>query len=198
MIGEDEVQERGVVGETPNLAARLQALAAPNALVIADSTRAQIGGLFDLEDLGRATCRLCRAATRLAGVGRKRGGKPVRGVALRGRRRSSGVTRKSSCLLRRWEQAKSGEGRVVLISGEPGIGKSRLTAALSEHIENRAAYAPALFLLAAPPGQRALSVHRPARTRRRVCPRRHGRSEARQTAGTARAGHAAMTTISRC
>ena len=93
-------------------------------------------------------------------------------------------------LLRRWQQAKSGEGRVVLISGEPGIGKSRLTAALSEHIGSEPHTRLALFLLAAPPGQRALSVHRAARTRRRVRPRRHGRSEARQTAGIARAGHA--------
>src|ERR1700758_2731518 len=51
-IGEGVAQERGVVGETPNLAARLQALAAPNALVIGAATRRQIGGLFDLEDLG--------------------------------------------------------------------------------------------------------------------------------------------------
>ena len=62
----------------------------------------------------------------------------------------------------------------MLVSGEPGIGKSRLTAAFYEHIERRTAYPPALFLLAAPPGQRALSGHRATRTRRRVCPRRHG------------------------
>ena len=52
LIGEGAAQERGVVGETPNLAARLQALATPNTLVIAEATRRQIGGLFDLEDLG--------------------------------------------------------------------------------------------------------------------------------------------------
>jgi class 3 adenylate cyclase len=52
LLGEDAAQERGVVGETPNLAARLQALAAPNTLVIAEATRRQVGGLFDLADLG--------------------------------------------------------------------------------------------------------------------------------------------------
>ena len=52
LIGEGAAQERGVVGETPNLAARLQALATPNTLVIAEATRRQIGELFDLEDLG--------------------------------------------------------------------------------------------------------------------------------------------------
>src|SRR4029077_2391921 len=52
LIGEGAAQERGVIGETPNLAARLQALAAPNTLIIAEATRRQIGGLFDLEDLG--------------------------------------------------------------------------------------------------------------------------------------------------
>ena len=52
LIGEGAAQERGVVGETPNLAARLQALAMPNTLIIGDATRRQIGGLFDLADLG--------------------------------------------------------------------------------------------------------------------------------------------------
>ena len=68
LIGEGAAQERGVVGETPNLAARLQALAAPNTLVIAEATRRQIGGLFDLDDLGpQAARRLRRAATRPGG-----------------------------------------------------------------------------------------------------------------------------------
>ena len=190
LIGEGAAQERGVVGETPNLAARLQALAAPNALIIAEATRRQVGGLFDLVDLGAAAARrLCRAATRVAGAGDS--GMPSRFEALRsGETPLVGREEEVELLIRRWQQAKSGEGRVVLISGEPGIGKSRLTAALSEHIGDRAAYPPALFLLAAPPGQRALSVHRAARTRRRVRPRRHGRSQARQIAGIARTGHA--------
>ena len=190
LIGEGAAQERGVVGETPNLAARLQGLAAPNTLVIAEATRRQIGGLFDLADLGpQALAGFAEPQPAWRVIGES--GMLSRFEALRsGETPLVGRDEEVELLLRRWQQAKSGEGRVVLISGEPGIGKSRLTAALSEQHRKRAAYPPALFLLAAPPGQRALSLHRAARTRRRVRPRRHGRSQARQTAGIARAGHA--------
>jgi class 3 adenylate cyclase len=134
LIGEGAAQERGVVGETPNLAARLQALAMPNTLVIGEATRRQIGGLFDLEDLG---------LQQLAGFGgAQRAWRVIgeSGVLSRFEALRSGETplvgrdEEIELLLRRWQQAKSGEGRVVLISGEPGIGKSRLTAALSGHI----------------------------------------------------------------
>ncbi len=136
LIGEGAAQERGVVGETPNLAARLQVLATPNTLVIAEATRRQIGDLFDLEDLGSqqlAGFAEPQRAWRVLGES----GQVSRFEALR-----SGETplvardEEIELLRRRWEQAKSGEGRVVLISGEPGIGKSRLTAALSAHIES--------------------------------------------------------------
>ena len=134
LIGEGAAQERGVVGETPNLAARLQTLAAPNTLIIAEATRRQIGGLFDLEDLGSQA---------LAGFGEPQrvwrvsgeSGEVSRFEALRsGETPLIGREEEVELLIPRWQQAKSGEGRVVLISGEPGIGKSRLTAALCEHI----------------------------------------------------------------
>jgi len=134
LIGEGAAQERGVVGETPNLAARLQALASPNTLVIGEATRRQIGGLFDLADLGPQTLAGFaepQPAWRIIGES----GMLSRFEALRsGATPLVGREEEVELLARRWQQAKSGEGRVVLISGEPGIGKSRLTAALSEHV----------------------------------------------------------------
>ena len=136
LIGEGAAQERGVVGEMPNLAARLQALAPPNTLVIAEATRRQIGELFDLEDLGPRQLAGFAEPQRAWRVVSK-SGKVSRFEALRSRETPLvGRDEEIELLRRRWEQAKSGEGRVVLISGEPGIGKSRLTAALFAHIES--------------------------------------------------------------
>jgi len=135
LIGTGAAQERGVVGETPNLAARLQALAAPGTLVIAEGTRRQIGALFELDDLGP------QALAGFAGPQRAwrvigESGVLSRFEALRSEATPLvGRNEELDLLLRRWRQVKAGEGRVVLISGEPGIGKSRLTAALSERIQ---------------------------------------------------------------
>jgi class 3 adenylate cyclase len=134
LIGAGAAQERGVVGEAPNLAARLQALAKPGALVIAESTRRQIGAMFEVEDLepqplaGFAEPQRAWRVVGESGVLSRFEGLRSEATPLIGR------AEELDLLLRRWQQAKSGEGRVVLISGEPGIGKSRLTAALSQAI----------------------------------------------------------------
>jgi len=135
LIGEGASQEQAVVGETPNLAARLQALANPDSVIIADSTRRQLGGLFEVEDLGSLA---------LAGFAEPQRAWRVlgdRGAVSRFEALRSAATpligreEELDLLRRRWRQAQSGEGRVVLLSGEPGIGKSRLTAAISEAIK---------------------------------------------------------------
>ena len=136
LIGAGAAQEHGVVGETPNLAARLQALAQPGMLVIAESTRRQIGTLFEVEDLGAqplAGFAEPQRAWRVVGES----GVLSRLEALRSEATPLvGRDEELELLLRRWGQAKTGEGRVVLLSGEPGIGKSRLAAALLQRIES--------------------------------------------------------------
>ena len=135
LIGSGEAQERGIVGETPNLAARLQGIAEPNTVVIAESTRKLLGNLFELEDLG---------AKDLKGIaGPVRAWAALRPSSVESRfeaLHASGLTalvgreEELELLLRRWSKAKTGEGQVVLLSGEAGIGKSRLTAALLERL----------------------------------------------------------------
>ena len=136
LIGSGAAQEQAVVGETPNLAARLQGIAEPNTVVIAESTRRLLGNLFDLEDLG---------AQDLKGIGgRVRAWAALRPASVESRfeaLHAGGLTElvgreeELELLLRRWSKAKTGEGQVVLLSGEAGIGKSRLTAALMERLE---------------------------------------------------------------
>ncbi len=133
LIGQGEAQERAVVGETPNLAARLQALAEPGAVVISQATRRLVGGLFELTDLGPQRLKGFAeplAAFRVEGEGRAEGRfEALRGASLTpliGREHELGI------LLERWAWAKDGDGQMVLISGEPGIGKSRLLGALRE------------------------------------------------------------------
>ena len=135
LIGSGDAQERGIVGETPNLAARLQGIAEPNMLVIAEDTRRLLGNLFELEDLGPKDLKGIAgpahawAALRPASVESRFDALHASGLtALVGREEELEL------LLRRWSKAKTGEGQVVLLSGEAGIGKSRLTAALLERL----------------------------------------------------------------
>ena len=136
LIGSGDAQERGIVGETPNLAARLQGIAEPNTVVIAESTRKLLGNLFELQDLGaqgpqghrRVLCEPGRRCDRASVESR------FEALHASGLTELVGREEELELLLRRWSKAKTGEGQVVLLSGEAGIGKSRLTAALLERL----------------------------------------------------------------
>jgi class 3 adenylate cyclase len=134
LIGSGESRERGIVGETPNVAARLQGVAEPNTVVIAESTRKLIGSLFDLQDVGGQQIKGIAGAVR-AWAALRPASVDSRFEALHGSGLTELVGREEELelLLRRWSKAKAREGQVVLLSGEAGIGKSRFTAALMEN-----------------------------------------------------------------
>ncbi len=135
LIGSGASQEQAIVGDTPNLAARLQGIAEPNSVVIAGSTRKLVGNLFELEDLGAQDLKGIAGPVR-AWAALRQSSVDSRFEALHcgGLTELVGRDEELELLLRRWSKAKTGEGQVVLLSGEPGIGKSRLTAALLERV----------------------------------------------------------------
>ena len=135
LIGSGASQERGVVGETPNLAARLLGIAEPNTVVICNSTRRLLGNLFELEDLGPRVIKGIDRPTRAWAVlqassvaSRFEALHPMGLTALVGRKEELEL------LQRCWFKATGNEGQVVLLSGEAGIGKSRLTTAFLEFL----------------------------------------------------------------
>ena len=135
LAGEGPAQEEAVVGETPNLAARLQVLAEPNTVVVAEGTQRLVVGLFEMVDLGHrdlkgfaAPVRAWRIAREAVAEGRF---DALHGVATPLVGRAAEVQLLLDC----WQQARAGKGQVVLLSGEPGIGKSRLIAALQERLD---------------------------------------------------------------
>ena len=134
LIGAGAAQEQAVVGETPNLAARLQALAEPGTVVISTSTHASDQGLFEYHDLGTTALKGFAEnvpAWQVLGAGAAES----RFEALRTATTPLvGRDEEIDLLLRRWEQAKAGDGQVVLISGEPGIGKSRIAQTFLERL----------------------------------------------------------------
>src|SRR6476660_247708 len=137
LIGSGASQEQAIVGETPNLAARLQGLAEPNSVVIAESTQKLVGNLFELEDLGSQELKGVSGPVRAWGAMRP-ASVESRFDALHATGLTELVGREEELdlLLRRWSKAKTGEGQMVLLSGEAGIGKSRLTVALLERLAN--------------------------------------------------------------
>ena len=132
IIGSGESRERDVVGDTPNLAARLQGIAKPDSVVIAEATRRLIGDLFQLNDLGTQELKGIAAETRAFEVVRARSVES-RFKAMRGALTPLvGRDEEIKLLLHLWGKAKDGEGQVVLLSGEAGIGKTRLVEVLKQ------------------------------------------------------------------
>ena len=136
LISEGISDKEAVIGDTPNLAARLQAVAAPASVVISPSTRRLVGGLFDLDDLGSQRLKGFAeplVVWRVDGQRRAEGRFEARQIM--GLTPLVGRGEELSLLLRRWRQAQVGDGQVVLLSGEPGIGKSRLVRELGSRLE---------------------------------------------------------------
>ena len=137
LIGAASAQEQSVVGETPNLAARLQSLAEPGAVVIAAGTRNLVGKIFEYGDLG---------AVDLKGISGPVPAWQVLGQSVVASRFEAlratsliplvGRDEEIELLLRRWTQAKAGSGQSVLLTGEPGIGKSRIAAELQDRLRS--------------------------------------------------------------
>ena len=141
LVGTAAAQEEAVIGETPNLAARLQGLAAPNTVAISDSTRRLLGQVFELQDLGPQTFRGIAEPIAVYSV--------LREAAIESRfeaRRGDatlelvGRDEELALLLHRWQQACQGEGQAALISGEAGIGKSRLLRAFGDALKGKPHY----------------------------------------------------------
>jgi class 3 adenylate cyclase len=135
VVGGGGRQEQLAFGETPNVAVWLQSLAGPNQVVLSARTQRLVGGEFVYEDLGVHALPGVSEPLRVYGV---RGECSVKSrfeaATAAGHTPLVGRDEEIGLLLRRWEQAKEGEGQVILLAGEPGIGKSRLAQTLHERI----------------------------------------------------------------
>ncbi|HVX79053.1 MAG TPA: adenylate/guanylate cyclase domain-containing protein [Bradyrhizobium sp.] len=135
LIGEGDARERGVVGDTPNLASRLQALAEPDTVVVSESTRRLLRRAFELKSLGLHQLKGFKAPVPAWSVVRE-----IESVTRFEAARSEALTpfvgreHEVGILMERWRLAKAGQGQVALLSGEAGIGKSRVLAVVREHI----------------------------------------------------------------
>ncbi len=139
IVGEGVSEERAVLGDTPNLAARLQAAAAPDTVVIAAGTQRLVDGLFVCEELPPQTFKGISTPVRACRV-LGASDAPSRFEATANRRLSPIVGREEEIglLLKRWAQAREGEGQTVLLSGEAGVGKSRILRGFQEQAKRQA------------------------------------------------------------
>ena len=166
LIGEGDARERSVFGDAPNLAARLQAIGSPGTMVVAEATRRLLGNVFHLRDLGPQMLKGFSDPVRAWSVLR-----PAENVSRFEQVRSNtviplvGREQELALLIERWRHAVEAEGQVVLLSGEAGIGKSRILSALQGRIE---AERP----LTASRQRCALSLHRPDLALRSICRKR--------------------------
>ena len=133
--GFEDLTGKSAIDETTNLVARLQAIAEPNSLVISPVTYRLVGALFDYRDLGRRTLKGFPDTVRVRQVlGPSKVESRFEAQHQSGTSPLLGREEELELLLRRWEQAKRAEGRVVLVTGEPGIGKSRIARALRDRL----------------------------------------------------------------
>jgi class 3 adenylate cyclase len=139
-IGGGSNRENLALGETPNVAARVQGVAEPDTVVLSAATYHLVQGLFECRDLGPQTLKGVSAPLNLYRIVGESEVQHRFAVALKkGLTPLVGREEELGLLRRRWEQTKAGEGQVVLLSGEPGIGKSRLVETLKDHVRQEGA-----------------------------------------------------------
>ena len=151
LTGEGSAQEQTVIGETPNLAARLQTFANPGTVLISESTHRLTDGHFEFRNLGPVALKgwaepipawqvlgTTEVESRFEAQHKTRLAPPI------------GRDEEIEMLLRRWQHARRGEGCAVMLTGEPGIGKSHIALALDERLQGRTAHHGAPVLLGAP------------------------------------------------
>ena len=139
LIGEGASQEEAVIGETPNLAARMQGIANPGQIIVSDSTRQLLSQSLDIEHLGQKDLKgISRLVDAYAILGEHEASKIVQTNQSAGSAPLIGRETEISLLMDRWDHAVEGEGQVFILSGEPGIGKSQVCASLINNLEEQA------------------------------------------------------------